>query len=44
MNNLAYRGLRNSDTSSNTTDSNNIYTGFENNVMISYDNGLIVKF
>ena len=39
-NNLAYRGLRNSDTSSNTTDSNIIYTGFENNVMISYDNGV----
>ncbi len=39
-NNLAYRGLRNSDTTSNTIYSNIIYAGLENNVMISYDNGV----
>ncbi|WP_310556520.1 T9SS type A sorting domain-containing protein [Flavobacterium sp.] len=39
-NNLAYRGFRNSDTTSNTTYSNIIYAGLGNNVMVSYDNGV----
>ncbi|WP_309608597.1 T9SS type A sorting domain-containing protein [Flavobacterium sp.] len=38
-NNSHVNGLRNSDTTSNTVDSNIIYAGFENNVLISYDNG-----
>ncbi|WP_309607507.1 hypothetical protein, partial [Flavobacterium sp.] len=38
-NNSYVNGLRNSDTTSNTVDSNIIYAGFENNVLISYDNG-----
>ncbi len=39
-NNLAYRALRNSDTTSNTIYSNIIYAGLGNNIMISYDNGV----
>ena len=38
-NNSYVNGLRNSDTTSNTVDSSIIYAGFENNVLISYDNG-----
>ena len=38
-NNSYVNGLRNSDTTSNTVDSNIIYSGFEKNVLISYDNG-----
>ena len=39
-NNRLGHGFRNSDTTSNTVDSNIIYAGLENNVMISYDNGV----
>ena len=39
-NNLFYFGERNSDTASNTTNSNIIYSGKDNNVLISYDNGV----
>ena len=39
-NNLFYFGERNSDTTSNTTNSNIIYSGKGNNVLISYDNGV----
>ena len=38
-NNLYYFGERNSDTTSNTTDSNIIYAGTGNSIVISYDNG-----
>ena len=38
-NNGLGHGFRNSDTTSNTVDSNIIYAGLNNNVMISYDNG-----
>ena len=38
-NNSYVNGLRNSDTTSNTDDSNIIYAGFNNDVLISYDNG-----
>nr|WP_309758454.1 T9SS type A sorting domain-containing protein [Flavobacterium sp.] len=38
-NNSYVNGLRNSDTSSNTVDSNIIYAGFNNDVLISNDNG-----
>ena len=38
-NNLFYFGERNSDTTSNTTDSNIIYAGTGNSIVISYDNG-----
>jgi photosystem II stability/assembly factor-like uncharacterized protein len=39
-NNGLGHGFRNSDTTSNTVDSNIIYAGLGNNVMISYDNGV----
>ena len=39
-NNSYISGLRNSDTTSNTQDSNIIYSGFNNDVIISYDNGV----
>uniref|UniRef100_UPI00286BEA80 WD40/YVTN/BNR-like repeat-containing protein n=1 Tax=Flavobacterium sp. TaxID=239 RepID=UPI00286BEA80 len=39
-NNLYYFGERNSDTTSNTTDSNIIYAGTGNSIVISYDNGV----
>ena len=39
-NNLYYFGERNSDTTSNTTDSNIIYAGTGNRIVISYDNGV----
>ncbi len=39
-NNGRNHGLRNSDTTSNTIYSNIIYAGLDNNVMISYDNGV----
>ena len=38
-NNTFYYGTRNSDTTSNAIYSNIIYSGTENNVLISYDNG-----
>ncbi len=38
-NNSYVNGMRNSDTASNTINSNIIYAGFENNVLISYDYG-----
>ena len=38
-NNLYYYGERNSETTTNTVNSNIIYAGLDNNVMISYDNG-----
>ncbi|WP_395077437.1 WD40/YVTN/BNR-like repeat-containing protein, partial [Flavobacterium sp.] len=38
-NNLYLYGTRNSDTTSNTIDSNIVYSGTGNSIMISYDNG-----
>ena len=39
QNNSYLDGIRNSDTTSNTVDSNIIYAGFGNDVLVSYDNG-----
>ena len=39
-NNLYYFGERNSDTTSNTTNSNILYAGTGNSIVISYDNGV----
>ena len=40
FNNQFYFGARNSDTTSNTTSSNIIYAGYNNDVVVSYNSGL----